>query len=293
MESAADALSTSTRRGAGLSLVVAVVALSVGAIAQQQATPPSGAAGAIAPAPATAPAADNHTAVIRGRVLRADIGRPLAFARVSASNGASERAVAVTDDSGRFELRGLRAGRYTVLATRTGYVTFSYGQRRSSEAGRSIEVGIAQTVNGIELSLPRGGVITGTVVDQYGEPLVGAPVEVMRPRFVNGVRRMVSMGPLTGADLTDDRGHFRVHGLEAGTYYVAAGPGVQVRGRIGELLPWNDLCRRSASHSARGRAGAERDFVHSEARTTRGYSRHDSSVGWHSRAQRPRLERVR
>lgn len=74
MESAADALRTSTRRGAGLrrrkatirfgaglALVVAVVALSVGAIAQQRATPPSGAAGAIIPAPATAPAVDNHT----------------------------------------------------------------------------------------------------------------------------------------------------------------------------------------------------------------------------------------
>jgi len=104
-------------------------------------------------------------------------------------------------------------------------VTFSYGQRRLGEAGRSIELGIAQTVNGIEMSLPRGGVITGTLVDEHGEPLVGAPVEVMRPRFVNGVRRLVSFGGgLTGADLTDDRGHFRIHGLEAGAYYVAAGP---------------------------------------------------------------------
>lgn len=243
MESAADALSKNNdahrrcarmrprngavRFGGGLFLVFAVVTLSVGAMAQQQVTPPSGAAGAITPAPATAPAVDNHTAVIRGRVLRADTGRPLSSARVAATRAGSgsEIATSISDESGRFELRGLKAGRYTVQATRTGYVTFSYGQRRSSEAGRAIEVGIAQTVNGIELSLPRGAVITGTVVDEYGEPLVGAPVEVMRPRFVNGVRRMLSIGgALTGADLTDDRGHFRLHGLEAGTYYVAAGP---------------------------------------------------------------------
>src|SRR5699024_2904082 len=123
------------------------------------------AAGAIAPAPATAAAVDNHTAVIRGRILRADNGRPLPSARVVATRrgSSSEIATSISGESGRFELRGLRAGPYTVQAARTGYVTFSYGQRRLSETGRGIEVGIAQTVNGIDVSLPRGGVITGTV----------------------------------------------------------------------------------------------------------------------------------
>ena len=236
MESAADALRKTMRRGAGLSLrngairfgaraAVVVAVLSAGVLAQQ-ATPPSGAAGAIAPAPSTPSAADMHTAVIRGRILRADTGRPLSSARVTATPAGSgtERATAVSDESGRFELRGLRAGRYTVQATRSGYVTFSYGQRRLTEAGRSIEVGVAQTVSDIQITLPRGGVISGTILDEYGDPLVGAPVEVMRPRFVNGVRRMVPTGSLTAEDLTDDRGHFRLHGLEAGTYYVAARP---------------------------------------------------------------------
>lgn len=224
MESATDALSRSALRVAGAAVAVAAVVLSAAAMAQQQTAPPPGAAGAITAAPS--PAVDNHTAVIRGRVLRADTGRPLSAARVVAtrSGSGSEIATSISDESGRFELRQLKAGRYTVQATRTGYVTFSYGQRRLNEAGRAIDVAVARAVSGLEIALPRGGVISGTLLDEHGEPLVGAPVQVMRPQFVNGIRRIVPVGSLTGADLTDDRGHFRLHGLEAGPYYVAAGP---------------------------------------------------------------------
>jgi protocatechuate 3,4-dioxygenase beta subunit len=226
VESATDALSNNAfgvaRRAA---FAVVVIVLSAGATAQQQVLPPSGAPGAVAAPPTTQPTGDMHTAIIRGRVLRADTGRPLASARVTATlaGRGGESAVAISDESGRFELRALRAGRYTVQAARTGYVTFTYGQRRLSEAGRAIEVGVAQTVRDIEIALPGGGVISGTILDEHGEPLVAAPVEVMRPRFVNGVRRLVSAMSSTG-EITDDRGQFRIHGLEPGAYYVAAGP---------------------------------------------------------------------
>ena len=236
MESAADALSRNALRIAGHAAVAAaMMVLSAGATAQQQSTPPSGAAGAIAAAPSARPATDTHTAVIRGRVLRADNGRPLSSARVVATRtgSSSEIATSISDESGRFELRGLGAGRYTVQATRTGYMTFSYGQRRLGEAGRSIDVAVAQVVSDVQMALPRGGVISGTILNEFGEPLVAAPVEVMRPRFVNGVRRLVSM--TSTGELTDDRGQFRIHGLEAGAYYVAAGPSSSPADRVSGL----------------------------------------------------------
>jgi len=208
-----------------MAFAVVAIVLSAGAAAQQPATPPSGVPGAVAATPAAPPAADMHTAVIRGRILRADTGRPLSSARVTATRAgsSSEIATSISDESGRFELRGLPAGRYTVQAARTGYVTLSYGQRRLSEAGRSVELGVAQRVSDIEIALAKGGVIAGTILDEHGEPLVAAPVEVMRHRVVNGVRRLVSAMSSTG-EITDDRGQFRIHGLEPGAYYVAAGP---------------------------------------------------------------------
>jgi hypothetical protein len=65
------------------------------------------------------------------------------------------------------------------------------------------------------------GVITGTVVDQAGEPMQGIQVQPLRLRRENG--RMVVSDPLPDTRrLTDDRGRFRVYGLSPGTYLVVA-----------------------------------------------------------------------
>ena len=82
------------------------------------------------------------------------------------------------------------------------------------------------------LQLPRGSVITGTVVDEYGEPTPGTQVRVMR-YVVQAGRRTLQQ---TGSGATDDRGIYRVYGLQPGEYIVSAvprnvGPGVDV-GRL-------------------------------------------------------------
>ena len=40
-----------------------------------------------------------------------------------------------TDEQGRFELKELVGGRYTVTASKGGFVSLQYGQRRPSERG--------------------------------------------------------------------------------------------------------------------------------------------------------------
>jgi hypothetical protein len=117
------------------------------------------------------------------------------------------------------------AGRYTITVSKGGYVSLAYGQRRSFEQGKPVEVAEAQVVAKLDVSLPKGSVITGRIVDEFGEAVVGARVTVMRHRFIDGQRRLVSasmLGVTSGIDTTDDIGQYRLHGLTPGDYYVSA-----------------------------------------------------------------------
>lgn len=74
--------------------------------------------------------------------MSADTGAPIRRAQVRiASPDARESRVAATDAQGRFEIKELPAGRYTVTASKGGFVSLQYGQRRPSESGTPIELG--------------------------------------------------------------------------------------------------------------------------------------------------------
>ena len=101
-------------------------------------------------APGT-PARDNQqkpgSAVIRGRVFGADTGQPLRKAVVRANSpDLREGRVATTDEQGRYEMKELPAGRYTLTASKGSYVGLSYGQTRPFEPGKPLEILDAQTV---------------------------------------------------------------------------------------------------------------------------------------------------
>lgn len=177
------------------------------------------------------------TARLAGRVIAADTGRPLKRARVSIqlTEGRLTKA-AVTDENGRFTVPSLPAGKYSVSATKTGYVTMAAGQRRALRAGIPIELRDGQTITSIDLRLPRGGVITGRIRDEEDEPLARATVRVMRFQYLRGERRLVT----AGSDQTDDRGEYRVFGLPPGEYVVTAVVGAferSVRTSAGDALP--------------------------------------------------------
>ena len=189
---------------------------------------------------AAAPA--TGTAKIRGVVLASDDGRPLrrATVRVTAPELREPRSVE-TDLSGRYEITDLPAGRFTVTASKAGFVAISHGQTRPNEMGRPVEVRDGQVVERINLALPRGAAITGRVLDEYGEPVAGAAVQPMQMRYVNGRLEptMAGNGGVIGAMFqTPDTGEFRVWGLSPGEYLIqanlAAGGGpFEPQGRTG------------------------------------------------------------
>jgi hypothetical protein len=71
----------------------------------------------------------------------------------------------------------------------------------------------------VTLMLARGAAISGRVIDELGEPLVGMPVAVGRITTADG-RPRLETGNFTAE--TDDLGEYRVGGLPAGTFAVAA-----------------------------------------------------------------------
>ena len=164
-------------------------------------------------------AAPTGTAVIRGRILAVDTGSPIRRAQVRATSGGGRGRLTTTDAQGRFEFKDLPAGRWDISASKAGFVTLRYGQRRPFEAGRPIELADKQLIDSADFSLPRGAAITGQVFDEFGDPVAGARIQVMRYQVVQGVRRLTPAG---GGDQSDDTGAFRVFGLMPGDYYVSA-----------------------------------------------------------------------
>src|SRR4051812_13067105 len=167
------------------------------------------------------------TAAISGRIVAADTGRPVKRARVAVSGGGRGMRSALSDDQGRYQIGDLAAGTYTVTASKAGFVDGVYGQRRPLQPGTPLALADAQTAANVDVRIMRGGVITGHVGDEDGEPLPRAFVTVHRYQYVRGERQLAT----AGADQTDDRGQYRVFGLPPGDYYVS----VTTAG-LGELL---------------------------------------------------------
>jgi hypothetical protein len=166
--------------------------------------------------------APKGTAVIKGQVL-ATTGTPVRRAQVRAmSMEGRGGGVTNTDAEGRYEIKELPAGRFTVMATKGGFVQGQFGQRRPGEPGTPIDLSDSQIADKVNFVLSRGSVIAGRVVDDGGEPVSGTMVSAMRYQFMSGTRRLMPGGGEGSTDRTDDQGHFRLFGLPPGDYYVSA-----------------------------------------------------------------------
>ena len=174
------------------------------------------------------------TAVISGTVISVDGGRPMrrASVRLRGTSTPLSRAT-MTDDRGNFEFTGLPAGEFTLRAGKPGYLESIFGQKRpgSGRPGTPLSIADGQRLEKLSLSIPKGGVLTGTIVDDIGEPAFGVEVRAMRYAFRNGERALVN----AGMDTTDDRGIYRIPTLIPGDYIVLATP-TEANGPMSEDL---------------------------------------------------------
>ena len=164
--------------------------------------------------------AKTGTATIRGHIVAADSGQPLRKAQVRIVSGElRENRLVTTDGDGRYEFKEVVAGRYNVTATKGSFVSLQYGQQRPFEPGKPLEILAGQTLEKVDFSLPRGAVITGRVLDEFGEPLPDAMVSVQRYQNMGGQRRLVSAGRMA---TTNDIGEYRIFAIPPGQYYLSA-----------------------------------------------------------------------
>jgi hypothetical protein len=178
--------------------------------------------------------------VIAGRIVDAtgEPRRETTVAALRSPSSGDERTpgagrtsrMAQTDDRGEFRLADLAEGRYVVIATpgpRPPFATSQpaggtvlaptfYPGTADREAAHVIDLGAAQTVDGIQFSLVAlpAHQISGVVVDEAGSPQAGVMLALM------GGPGVGSMTPAMAQ--TDQAGKFSIGGVVAGTYRVTA-----------------------------------------------------------------------
>jgi len=156
--------------------------------------------------------------VITGHVSALD--KPLAGATVTLWYGVDEPtpntavATAKTDENGVYKLT-VAPGNYKMWATAPGFIS-GHENNVFVNIKRVTVVGDHE-IAPIDFSLIREGVIRGTVADADGKPLPGLPIAIVPETPPIG-------SPNYARDLrTDDQGNYRIAGLPAGKYRVAAG----------------------------------------------------------------------
>jgi protocatechuate 3,4-dioxygenase beta subunit len=127
---------------------------------------------------------------------------------------------ATTDQDGSYRIVNVAPGSYEVTPSVPAFVP----DAKDALKTKTVLVGEDENVDGINFALVRGGVITGRVTDADGRPVIQQEVNIYQ---ANAFDRAAPQQPVFRANAvqTDDRGIYRVYGLTAGRYKVAAGRG--------------------------------------------------------------------
>lgn len=159
---------------------------------------------------------------LEGRVVHAFTGEPLRRARVTLHHASRDpiSLVFITGRDGRFAFENLEPGTYSLSAERDGFLGQSYGARETGGRGVPITVSAGMHLRDLELKLTPHGVISGRVVDDEGEPVPRAAVEVLR----------AGTGWSGPHEYTNDLGEFRIAGLAPGRYRLRANPNLKLFG---------------------------------------------------------------
>ena len=154
---------------------------------------------------------ETKTGNINGSVVT-DSGQPLANVEVLVRPVTGEGLPVTkltTNREGVFKVNGLAPGSYSVSAEMPAY-------HPKSPPSHPV---VQNTGDSVTLVFIKGGVVTGTVTNSKGDPIVAIAVRV---ELVVDESGRSAPGGYSYESVTDDRGVYRVYGLPSGTYIVAA-----------------------------------------------------------------------
>jgi protocatechuate 3,4-dioxygenase beta subunit len=162
-------------------------------------------------------------ASIRGAVVD-PAGHPVPHAVVELLGEAPrlKTRISETGDQGAYAFTSLPAGSYRVIASAPGYSMVNDGFLgvgiSNSNIGSGATLSGKERRSGVDVVLNPWASISGHVVDEVGEPVQGAQVALLIVRYQNGRQRLVRARPQPRT--TDDRGEFRLFGINQGQYVL-------------------------------------------------------------------------
>ncbi len=171
------------------------------------------------PSNVSAPAPANP-ARISGVVLNDATGVPLNRVRVylkSTSNEAPSIAVEA-DEHGKFVIQKAVPGKYSISAERDGFLRSSEAHSGSTRLAAVIDLDSGQQLRDVTIRLKPWSVLSGRVRFNDAEPAIGVLVQAYKDAFLRGKHTF----GMVASTRTNDRGEYRLPGLRAGSYYIAA-----------------------------------------------------------------------
>lgn len=166
-----------------------------------------------------------ETATVKGRVMRGDkpaFGVIVVAQRAGQMGGWRTTNITTrTDANGNYQLAGLAAGSYSIVVSAVAEIVKS--DASPLQRGKAVVVHAGELIDGIDFSLVKGGVITGTITDENGKPVVGEEVKLRSYVMKGRSYEYYNSGGLDQMRNTDDRGVYRIFGLPPGKYLVRVG----------------------------------------------------------------------
>src|SRR5215472_8976491 len=154
---------------------------------------------------------------IAGTLVSKADGHPLAGARVVLANTKARQSPqsVITSDDGKFEFAGVPAGKYSLTGAKRGFISAGYEQH--DQYATAIVTGAGLDTENLVLKLSPQALIGGKVLDEAGEPVRNASLNLYRDNHLEGVHEIQSFRGAT----TDDLGNYEIGELIPGTYYLS------------------------------------------------------------------------